>query len=241
MVINIITLFPQILEPILASSILGRAQEKGLVKINLINLRDYGEGTHKIVDDRPYGGGAGMLLKAGPLEDALKSIENYQNQSVILTSARGVKFDQKMARSWSTLGEITIICGHYEGVDERFIEKFVTQEISIGDFVMTGGEIAALAMVDSVVRLLPGVLKKEEATREESHEEWNVSDIAKLLPNHPKVIKWQKAEIKTVRLLEYPHYTRPEMWGELSVPKVLMGGDHKAIAKWRLERMLEDS
>ena len=209
MKISIITLFPEVFEPILNSSILKRAQKKGLVEFELINLRDFGEGRHQVVDDRPYGGGAGMILKADILSKALASIKKYDR--VILTSASGSPYKQAKAKELSKLSHIVIVCGHYEGVDQRFIDKYVSEEISIGDYVLTGGEIPTMVIVDSITRLIPGVLKTE-ATENESF---------------------------STTLLEYPHYTRPEEFEGKKVPEVLLSGNHGEIKKWRLEKSRE--
>ena len=180
MKISIITLFPEVFEPILNSSILKRAQKKGLVEFELINLRDFGEGKHQIVDGRPYGGGAGMVLKADVLAKAVKQVYSKQltvnrkrslstencKLKTILTSASGNPYKQNKAKELSKLDHITIVCGHYEGVDQRFIDKYVSEEISIGDYVLTGGEIPAMVITDSITRLIPGVLEKPEATLE---------------------------------------------------------------------------
>lgn len=226
MKITFITLFPEIFPPLLNFSILKRAQEKGLVEYKIINLRDYGDGKHKTVDDKPYGGGAGMILKPNVLTKALESTKDQRlktgdsNKSLIsnlksltiLTSACGTPFKQQMARRLSKEEDLVIICGHYEGVDQRFIDKYVDEEISIGDYVLTGGELPALVMADAVTRLLPGVLEKEEATTEESFEN---------------------------NLLEYPHYTRPEEFEGVKVPGVLLSGNHAEIKKWRNIKSLE--
>lgn len=212
MKISVITLFPEVFDPILNTSILKRAQKKGLVEFKLINLRDFGEGRHNIVDDRPYGGGAGMVLKPDVLARALKSviiptnISDTKKLKIILTSASGKPYKQEVAQKLSKLDHIIIICGHYEGVDQRFIDKYVNKEISIGDYVLTGGEIPAMVIIDSVTRLIPGVLKKPEATIEESFSE---------------------------NLLEYPHYTRPEEFEGKKVPEVLLSGNHAKIKKWK--------
>ena len=211
MKISIITLFPEVFDPILNTSILKRAQQKGKVTFELINLRDFGEGRHKVVDDRPYGGGAGMVLKPDILAKAVSSIIN-RKAHIVLMSASGMPYNQKKARGLSKLDHLIIICGHYEGVDQRFIDKYVTQEISIGDCVLTGGEIPAMAIVDSIVRLLPGVLKKEEATVNESF---------------------------TKNLLEGPQYTRSEDFEGKKVPKILLSGNHAKIEKWRKRKSLE--
>jgi tRNA (guanine37-N1)-methyltransferase len=206
--ISIITLFPEIFTPILNHSIIGRAQKKGLVEFELINLREFGEGIHKIVDDRPYGGGAGMIFRADILKKALRDPKS----KVLLMSASGTPYTQKKARELSKLGNITIVCGHYEGVDQRFVDKYVDEEISIGDYVVTGGEVPAMIVMDSIVRLISGVLEKEEATLEESFEN---------------------------NLLEYPHYTRPQNFEGAEVPEVLLSGNHAKIAKWRSEKSLD--
>jgi tRNA (guanine37-N1)-methyltransferase len=205
---SIITLFPEVFEPILNSSILKRAQSKGLVEFELINLRDFGQGVHKVVDDRPYGGGAGMVLKTDVLADCVKSVKK-EGSKVILTSASGNPYTQKKARELSQLDQIILIAGHYEGVDQRFIDKYVDEEISIGDYVLTGGEIPVMVIVDSITRLIPGVLEKEEATLNESFENG---------------------------ILEGPQYTRPEEFEGEKVPQVLLSGNHGEIEKWRLKK-----
>lgn len=228
--ISIITLFPEVFDPILNSSILKRAQKKGKVSFELINLRDFGEGRHKVVDGRPYGGGAGMILRADILAKALKSIEynvssikgkKQSNKShhtlytipyTILMSASGAPYKQSKAQEFSKLDHLIIISGHYEGVDQRFIDKYVDEEISIGDYVLTGGEIPAMAIIDSVVRLIPGVLEKPEATTDESFSDG---------------------------LLEYPQFTRPEEFEGLKAPEILLSGNHQEIEKWRKEKSLE--
>jgi tRNA (guanine37-N1)-methyltransferase len=211
MKITFITLFPEIFPALLNFSILKRAQAKGLIEFEVINLREFGEGVHKIVDDRPYGGGAGMILKADILAKALKSA-NGSGSHVILTSASGTPFKQSKARELSKLEDIIVICGHYEGIDQRFIDKYVDEEISIGDYVLTGGELPAFVIADSITRLIKGVLEKEEATLDESFEQ----DI-----------------------LEYPHYTRPEEFEEEKVPEVLRSGNHQEIKNWRHSKALE--
>lgn len=233
---SIITLFPEVIKPFLESSMLKRAKEKGLVEFELINLRDFGEGVHKVVDDRPYGGGAGMILKADILAKALmfvsrqslivnrkSKINRYATNDkryTILTSPSGYPFNQKKALKLSKLKHLILICGHYEGVDQRFIDKFVDQEVSIGDYVLTGGELPALVIVDSITRLIPGVLKKQDATTDESFSNLNLQPSNFLL-------------------LEYPHYTRPEDFLGNKVPQVLLSGNHQEILKWREKKALE--
>ncbi|MDD5147265.1 MAG: tRNA (guanosine(37)-N1)-methyltransferase TrmD [Candidatus Daviesbacteria bacterium] len=223
MKISIVTLFPEVFNPILDSSILKRAQKKGLVEFELVNLRDFGGGRHKVVDDRPYSGGAGMVLKPDVLTRALKSIllriknlklvpSEVEGLKIILMSASGYPYKQKKALEFSKINHLIVICGHYEGVDQRFIDKYVDEEISIGDYVLTGGEIPAMVIVDSITRLIPGVLEKPEATVNESFSEG---------------------------LLEHPQYTRPEEFEESKVPKVLLSGNHAEIAKWREQKSLE--
>lgn len=222
---SIISLFPEVFEPILNSSILKRGQKKGLVEFELVNLRDFGEGKHKVVDDRPYGGGVGMVFRADILTKAVKEVTGDSGQitdqklkpvtcnlKTILTSASGIPYKQKKAQELSKLDHIIIICGHYEGVDQRFIDKYVDEEISIGDYVLTGGEIPAMVIVDSITRLIPGVLEKPEATINESFSEG---------------------------LLEYPQYTRPEEFEGEKVPEVLLCGNHAKIANWRSQKSLE--
>lgn len=217
MKITFITLFPEIYPPLLNFSILKRAQQKGLVQFEIVNLRDFGIGLHKVVDDRPYGGGAGMVLKPEVLATALKSAISHtpsaiRHPRVILTSASGTPYNQSKARELSKQDHIVIICGHYEGVDQRFIDKYVDEEISIGDYVLTGGELPSLVMADSITRLLPGVLEKAEATLDESFEQ---------------------------DLLEYPHYTRPDDFEGATIPEVLLSGNHKNINDWR-QKQSED-
>lgn len=216
MKITVITLFPEVFDPILNTSILKRAQSKGKVTFEFINLRDFGEGRHKVVDDRPYGGGAGMVLRADILTKALIHCMNNGRSSkkcaIVLMSAGGKPYKQSMAQKLSKLNHIIIICGHYEGVDQRFIDKYIDEEISIGDYVLTGGEIPTMAIVDSIVRLIPGVLEKPEATINESFSE---------------------------ALLEYPQYTRPEEFEGKKVPNVLLSGNHGKIEKWRKAESLK--
>ncbi len=201
-------------EGVLNNSILKRAQQKGLVEYELINLRDFGQGSHQVVDDSPYGGGAGMVLKADVLTEAVKDVASRTSskKKVLLTSASGSTYNQQKARSLTTEEHIIIVCGHYEGVDQRFIDKYVDEEISVGDYVLTGGEIPAMILADSVTRLLPGVLEKEGATENESHENG---------------------------LLEYPHYTRPDEFEGMRVPDVLVSGNHAKIEEWRNEESLK--
>lgn len=216
MKISIITLFPEVFEPILNSSILKRAQKKGKVTFELTNLRHFGEGKHKVVDARPYGGGAGMVLKADTLAKAVQRLRSHipsgNSFKIVLTSASGKPYKQAKARELSKLDHLIIICGHYEGVDQRLIDRYVDEEISIGDYILTGGEIPTMVIIDSVVRLLPGVLEKPEATENESF---------------------------SINLLEGPQFTRPEEFEGKKVPSVLLSGNHAQIEKWRQKKSLQ--
>lgn len=216
MKISVITLFPEIFTPVLNSSILKRAQEKDLIEFTLVNLRDFGIGPHKTVDDRPYGGGAGMVLKPDVLLDAItKTKENIEGEAVILMDPQGEKYSQKIAEDLSALSHIILVCGHYEGFDER-IRKYIDREISMGDFVLTGGEIPAMAIIDSITRLIPGVLKNLNATKQESH-----------------------SDVEGKRLLEGPTYTRPDIFEGMKVPNVLLSGDPKKIDKFKREEAIK--
>jgi tRNA (guanine37-N1)-methyltransferase len=212
MIINLLTLFPSYFDSPLNESIIKKAIDNDLVKINVINIRNFATDKHHITDDRPFGGGAGMVMKVEPIFKVLKqlNLEKGQNLSkVLLTSAKGKLFSQQAALDYSKLTTLTIICGHYEGVDERVAENLVDEEIRIGDFVLTGGEPAANVILDAVTRLIPGVLGNEESNKNESHS----------LPGH----------------LTHPQYTRPEEFNNWTVPKVLLSGDHKQINEWRQE------
>lgn len=234
MKISIITLFPEMIRPFLEESIMKRAQKKGAVEIEIINLRDFAIDDHGTVDDRPYGGGAGMVLRPEPLAQAIKQVTTKQKSKVLLTSAKGPAYSQKKAHQLSELEHITIICGHYEGVDERIMD-YVDEEISLGDYVLTGGEIAAAAIVDSVVRLLPSVLKKEEATQEESFFEVTVDELISVIGAITPLTYLKEIGVESVQLLEYPHYTRPVEFEGSTVPSVLTNGNHEEIRKWRIK------
>lgn len=209
--IDILTLFPKMFKGPFNESIVKRAQEKGLVEIHIHDLRRWAKGKHKQVDDRPYGGGVGMVLMLEPVYRALQELK-AQNSKVILLDAGGVPFKQKKAQELSKLDHLILIAGHYEGVDERVREHLVDEELSIGDYVLTGGELPAMVVVDAVVRLIPGVLEKPEATKFESFSD---------------------------DLLEYPQYTRPESFKGWKVPRVLLSGNHKEIERWRREKALK--
>lgn len=203
--IDIITLFPKMFKGPFDESIVKRAQDRKLVRINIHDLREYGFGERKTVDDRPYGGGIGMILMVEPIYKVLKKIKT-KNSKVILLTPRGKTFNQQNSIELSKSEHLIFIAGHYEGYDER-ITKFIDQEISIGNFILTGGEIPTMAIIDSIVRLIPGVLKKEDATKYESFSEEN--------------------------LVEYPQFTRPEEFKGLKVPQILLSGNHKEISGWR--------
>lgn len=206
MVIDVLTLFPEMFEEVFGQSIVKRAGEKGKVQINVRNLRDFSTDSYKTVDDKPYGGGAGMIMKVDVIDRAIESIRTDHTR-VIVTDAGGEKFTQKKAMALSTFEHLVIICGHYEGIDHRVQEHLADEIISIGDYVLSGGEIPAMAIVDSVVRLIPGVLGNQQSLSEESHNN----------------------EGET----EYPQYTRPEEYKGWKVPEVLVGGNHKLIEEWK--------
>ena len=209
MKIDILTLFPEMFKGPFEESIVRRAQDKKLVEINIHNLRDWAKDKHKMVDDKPYGGGAGMVLMVEPIDSALQELKS-KSSKVVLLSPQGKKFSQLKAKDLSNLDHLILIAGHYEGFDERIREHLIDEEISIGDYVLTGGEIPTMAVVDSVVRLIPGVLGKEESLTNETHSE--------------------KGHIK------HPVYTRPEKFRDWSVPKVLLSGNHAEIEKWRKKK-----
>ena len=219
MKITVVTLFPKIFSEVLSTSILDRAKDKKFVEYEVLDLRNFGEGERKTVDGRPFGGGPGMILRADILASAVKAVKK-PGSHVILMSASGKPFNQAKAWELSELKNIIIICGHYEGVDQRFIDKYIDEEISIGDYILTGGEIPAMAVIDATVRLIPGVLKKPEATTEESFSTFHLTS-------------------STFQLLEYPQYTRPETFEGKSVPEILRSGNHAEITKWRKEKAIE--
>lgn len=209
---HVLTLFPEMVKECLQSSILGRAQERKMIQINAVNIRDFTEDKHGRTDDYTYGGGAGMLMQAQPVYDAWKSVSGGKKLRTIYVTPQGPVFHQKMAQELAEEEELIFLCGHYEGVDERVLEEIVTDYVSIGDYVLTGGELPAMVMIDAVSRLVPGVLNNEDSARTESfHND----------------------------LLEYPQYSRPEVWQGKAVPRVLLSGNHKDIEKWRLEASLK--
>ncbi len=212
MKIDYLTLFPEMFVGVLNQSILKRAREKEILQTETINFRDYADNKHHQVDDYPFGGGQGMVLKPEPIFNAMDAIDVTDETRVILMTPQGKPFDQKLAESLSKEKHLVFICGHYEGYDERIREKLVTDEISVGDFVLTGGELPAMVMTDAIVRLIPGVLSKQA-----SHEDDSFSS----------------------GLLEFPQYTRPRTFKDMSVPDVLLSGNHAHIEQWRHEQSLK--
>lgn len=211
--IDVLTIFPEMFTGVFNSSILGKAQEKGLVSLQAINFRDYSTNKHHTVDDYPYGGGGGMVLKPEPIFHAVEALtsEAEQKPRVILMCPQGELYNQRKAEELSKEEHLVFICGHYEGYDERIRQYLVTDEISVGDYVLTGGELPAMTVIDSVVRLLPGVLGNETSAITDSH---------------------------STGLLEYPHYTRPAQFRDMKVPDELLSGHHSNIEKWRRQQSL---
>lgn len=210
--VDIATLFPEMCQNVLDQSILGRAAQKGFIETHCHQIRDYTKNKQRQTDDYPYGGGCGMVMNAQPIADCLRDIiaknitQGRAKPHIIFLTAGGARFDENHARRLASYDNITLVCGHYEGMDERVIEKFADEEISIGDYILTGGELASLVVADAVLRLQDGVLAEERGYQEESY--WD-------------------------GLLEYPQYTRPEVWEEMEVPPILRSGNHGEIAKWR--------
>lgn len=217
MLIDVLTIFPDSFAPVLNESILKRAQKSGKAKIRVNDIRDFSVDKHRKVDDRPFGGGPGMVMSAQPIFSAVEAIKRNtrytrRNTRIILLSPQGKTLTQKLAKRLSAFKHLVFICGHYEGVDERVRQYLADEEVSIGDYVLTGGELPAMVLIDCIVRLLPGVLGRSESLEEESFQGG---------------------------LLEYPHYTRPAVFKGKKVPQVLTSGDHKLIKKWREDKALE--
>lgn len=210
--IDILTLFPDMCEAFLSESIIGRARAAGLVDIRCTNIRDYAGNKHNRVDDYPYGGGTGMVMQPGPIYDCYQAVRGDRDCHLIYLTPQGKTLTQERVKELAQMDDLVLLCGHYEGVDERVIEEIVDEEVSIGDYVLTGGELPALVLADSISRMLPGVLANEDAFTEESH---------------------------YGHLLEYPQYTRPPEWREREVPEVLLSGDHGKVDRWRLEQAVE--
>ena len=213
MKITVLTLFPDMVAQALHTSIVGRAMDAGILEIRTVDIRDYAENKHNSVDDYPYGGGAGMVMQAGPVVRAVRAAKTElpAGTRVVYTSPQGSVFTQETAKRLASEESLIILCGHYEGIDERALELTVDEDISIGDYVLTGGELPAMVMIDAVARLLPGVLHNDTSAETESHEE---------------------------SLLEYPQYSRPREFEGLEVPEVLLSGDHAKVDAWRREQSL---
>jgi len=210
MKIDILTLFPEFFQNLMSYSIIGRAMEEGKVSISCTDIRDFSKNKHKKVDDYPFGGGPGMVMKPEPIFDAINSVKTPDSK-VIYLSPQGKRLNQKIANSLSLEKNLVLLCGHYEGIDNRIIDNYIDEEISIGDYVLTGGEIPALVLIDCITRLIPGVLSSDESFTEESHYDG---------------------------LLEYPQFTRPREFNGISVPEVLLSGNHQKIANWRKSESL---
>ena len=212
--IDILTLFPEMCENVMSESIIGRARKAGKVEINAVDIRNYSLDKHRHVDDHPYGGGMGMIMSPQPIYDCYMDLANIigKKPHLIYLTPQGKTLTQQRVKELAQLDSIALLCGHYEGIDERVIEELEPEEISIGDYVLTGGELPALVLADSISRMLPGVLSDDECFTEESH--YN-------------------------SLLEYPQYTHPSEWNGREVPEVLLSGHHANIEKWRRERSLE--
>lgn len=215
---HVLTLFPEMVLSGLRTSIIGRAMDKGRISLEAVNIRDYTTNKHKKVDDYPYGGGAGMLMQAQPVFDAYQAVlEQIHSKGrpggrVIYLTPQGRTFHQSMAKELAREEDLIFLCGHYEGIDERVLEEIVTDYVSIGDYVLTGGELPAMVMIDAISRMVPGVLSNEDSGETESFSNY---------------------------LLEYPQYSRPEVWQDKRVPEILLSGDHKKVDEWRLEQSIE--
>ena len=211
--IELLTIFPEMFESFLSTSILGRAQAAGHIQVHVTDIRPFSASKHKNTDDYPFGGGAGMLMTPQPIADAMKAVTQppFSGKRIYM-SPRGRQLTQSLAQELSKENELVILCGHYEGVDQRVLDKYIDMEISVGDYVLTGGETAAMVLIDCVSRLIPGVLGSEESAGDES--------------------------FSNAGLLEYPQYTRPRVFEDMEVPEVLLNGDHKKINQWRREQAL---
>lgn len=213
---NILTLFPDMIYDVLSVSVIGRAWRSGVIDIKCHNIRDYSDNKHKKVDDTPYGGGRGMVMTAEPIARCFEDI--CRNSEVrpffVCMTPSGEKFHQKMAIDIAKYENVAVLCGHYEGIDERVLDRFIDKRVSIGDYVLTGGELPALVLVDAVCRMIPGVLSDKECFEKESYFD---------------------------NLLEHPHYTKPAVWRGIPVPEVLLSGNHKEIEKWRLDNSIKQT
>lgn len=258
---NVVTIFPKIISDYCDETILNRAQKNNLIQINPVNLRDFTDDNHKTVDDTPYGGGAGMVMKPEPIYKALKSLDaipfhkddgfgkvkkilssiagnpsallRMNRKKTILLSPRGRQFDQRMAEQFSKLNEITFVCGRYEGVDQRVTDFMIDEEVSIGPYVLAGGELGALIIIEAVSRLIPGVLGNEESLKEETFGRVQSSKF-KVQSSNNKMSKNSELRTQNLELIkEYAQYTKPADFKGWKVPDVLLSGDHKKIAEWR--------
>lgn len=210
---SILTLFPNLFESYFSDSILKRAIEKQIIEIDFFNIRDYADNKHKRVDDTPYGGGPGMVMTPQPLHDCIRTAKKSNKGPVIFLTPQGKRLTQPRVEKYARLGEIILLCGRYEGIDQRICDTLVDEEVSIGDYVLTGGELPAMIMIDAITRLLPGALGDEGSAEEDSFTK------------------------KLGRKREYPHYTKPEIFKGLKVPEILRSGNHAAIEKWRYENL----
>jgi tRNA (guanine37-N1)-methyltransferase len=258
---DLITIFPEFFTGPLDHGILRRARETGLVEVHVQDLRVFTKGRHRTVDDRPFGGGEGMVLKPEPLFEAVESLLGHgvgdaaqktvldPKTAIVLMSAAGERFTQRTARRYATLDRVIVICGRYEGVDERVAEHLATEEISIGDFVLSGGELPAALILDAVTRLLPGALGNEASSQNESFSEMSPRDPDRAAAGRASpapartgdsgLLTNEEFAANNPLLLDYPHYTRPADYRGWSVPDVLIGGNHAEVAKWRLAAALE--
>lgn len=209
--IDVLTLFPEMIDPVVNASMLGRASKNGILKVNTVNIRDFTQNKHKKTDDTPFGGGAGMVMSAQPVFDALRSV-GAEKKRILYMSPRGRKLDKQLITDLAAEENLVFLCGHYEGIDERIIDFWQPEEISIGDYILTGGELAAMVVIDAVARLIPSVLGNQESHMEES---------------------------VYSGLIEYPQYTKPRIYEEMEVPEVLLSGNHKLIHLWKFEKACE--
>ena len=223
--IDILTLFPEMFQGVLGASILARAAAVGSAGYHLHNIRDYATDRHRSVDDRPFGGGPGMVMMCQPLHDAVQAVEKMNETAAkrVLLTPQGKRLDQEMVEMLAREERLLLIAGHYEGIDERVIQELQPLEISIGDYVLSGGELPAMVLIDAVVRLLPDVLGHEDSAAEDS------------FAMRPSSGDGREGR----RLLDCPHYTRPRVWKDRAVPEVLLSGDHQAVAEWRMQEMIE--
>ena len=244
---DLITIFPEFFAGPLEHGIVRRAREAGLMDVRIQDLREFTKDRHRTVDDRPFGGGEGMVMKPEPLFEAVESLLGHKvgdatrpparesNTAIVLLSAAGKRFTQETARRYARLGQIILICGRYEGVDERVAEHLATEELSVGDFVLSGGELPAMLVIDAVTRLLPGALGNEASTQNESFSAAVPPARREEPVGRPK--DGQRSEAPS--LLDYPHYTRPAEFRGWTVPEVLIGGNHAEVAKWRRQAAME--